>query len=85
MPPAGVGALPRAVAVVVFLAATVMVAAGVAAAAWLVGPVFLSLVLVIMVYPLFGRMLRAGWPRWLAVAVLVVAIYAVLLLSLIHI
>jgi predicted PurR-regulated permease PerM len=64
---------------VVFLAATVVVAAGVAAAAWLIGPVFLSLVLVIMVYPLFGRMVRAGWPRWLAVALLVVAIYAVLL------
>jgi AI-2 transport protein TqsA len=71
--------MPRAVAVVVFLAATVVASAGVAAAAWLVGPVFLSLVLVIMVYPLFGRMTRAGWPRWLAVAVLVVAIYAVLL------
>ncbi|WP_234997618.1 AI-2E family transporter [Pseudonocardia thermophila] len=73
------GAIPRAVAVVGFLAAAVVVAAGIAAAAWLVTPVFLGLVIVVMVYPLHARMLRAGWPGWLAVTVLVIAVYAVVL------
>jgi AI-2 transport protein TqsA len=72
-------ALPRATTVLLTLAAAVVVAAGAAAAAWLVGPVLLALVLVIMVHPLHERLVRAGAPRWLAVAALVVGVYAVLL------
>ncbi|GEL22393.1 AI-2E family transporter [Pseudonocardia sulfidoxydans NBRC 16205] len=70
--------LPRATAVLLTLAALVVVAAGAAAASWLVAPVFLALVLVIMVHPLHGALVRRGAPRWLATAVLVLAIYAVL-------
>lgn len=71
--------LPRATSVLLTLAAAVVIAAGTAAASWLIGPVFLALILVIMVHPLHGRLLRAGAPRGLAVALLVVAIYLVLL------
>ncbi|GAA1881417.1 AI-2E family transporter [Pseudonocardia ailaonensis] len=76
--PSGPG-LPRATAVLLTLASVVVVAAGAAAAAWLVGPVFLALVLVIMVHPLHGSLVRAGAPRWLATGLLVLAIYGVLL------
>ncbi|GAA1881032.1 AI-2E family transporter [Pseudonocardia ailaonensis] len=78
-PPHATGGMPRAATVLLTLAAVVIIAAGAAAASWLVGPVFLSLVLVIMVHPLHGRLVRAGAPRWLATTLLVIAIYAVLL------
>ncbi|WP_243769747.1 AI-2E family transporter [Amycolatopsis acidicola] len=73
--PAG---LPRAVVVVGFLAGLVIVAAGISAVAWLVAPVFLALVLVITMYPVHGRLIARGVPRWLAVVLLLLAIYAVL-------
>ncbi|MDN5918399.1 MAG: AI-2E family transporter [Pseudonocardia sp.] len=73
------GALPRPVVVLVGFAAAVLAAAGVYAAAWLVGPVFLALVVVIMVHPVHGRMRRAGLPGWLATAALVLAVYGVLI------
>ncbi|GAY09759.1 AI-2E family transporter [Pseudonocardia sp. N23] len=69
---------PRATAVLLTVAAAVVVAAGAAAAAWLVAPVFLALVLVIMVHPLHGSLVRRGAPRWLATGALVLAIYGVL-------
>ncbi|WP_308191026.1 AI-2E family transporter [Pseudonocardia terrae] len=43
------------------LAALVVAAAGVKAAAWLIGPVFLALVVATMVSPLQRRLRRLGW------------------------
>jgi AI-2 transport protein TqsA len=72
-------ALPRGLIVLLGLAAAVVTAAGVRAMAWLVGPVFLALVLVIAVAPARDRLTRRGLPGWLSTLVLVLAVYAVLL------
>ncbi|GAA1313934.1 AI-2E family transporter [Pseudonocardia xinjiangensis] len=72
-------ALPRGLIVLLGLAAAVVTAAGVRAMAWLVGPVFLALVLVIAVAPVRDRLTRRGLPGWLSTLVLVLAVYAVLL------
>ncbi len=70
--------LPRALVVLLAMAAAVVVAAGIQAAAWLVGPVFLALVIVLTVHPIHERMRRAGLPPWVATTVLVLVVYAVL-------
>jgi AI-2 transport protein TqsA len=78
----GVGrrpALPRAVVVLHALAAAVVVAAGIKTSAWLLGPVFLALVIVITVHPLHARLRRLGLPPWAATIVLVLAVYGVLI------
>ncbi|AIJ23370.1 AI-2E family transporter [Amycolatopsis methanolica] len=72
--------LPRALVVLLGAAAVVVVVAGVRAAAWLVGPVFTALVIVIAVSPVQDRLRRRGWPAWLTTAVLVVLVYGVLAL-----
>ncbi|MEU5262274.1 AI-2E family transporter [Amycolatopsis sp. NPDC021455] len=70
---------PRALVVLLGAAAAVVVLAGVRAVAWFAGPVFLALVVVITLDPLRKWLRDKGMPRWLTVAVLVVAVYAVLL------
>jgi AI-2 transport protein TqsA len=78
----GVGrgpALPRAVVVLIALAAAVVVAAGIKTGAWLLGPVFLALVIVITVHPVQERLRRLGLPSWAATTVLVLAVYGVLI------
>ncbi|MFD5094878.1 AI-2E family transporter [Amycolatopsis thailandensis] len=72
--------LPRALVVLLGSAATVIVLAGLYAVAWLVGPVFLALVIVITLDPVRTWLRGKGLPRWLTVAVLVVTVYAALLL-----
>ncbi|MFC3453278.1 AI-2E family transporter [Amycolatopsis speibonae] len=72
-------ALPRALVVLLGAAAAVIVLAGVNAVAWLVGPVFLALVIVITLDPVRTWLLGKGLPRWLTVAVLVVTVYTALL------
>lgn len=71
-------ALPRAVVVLLALAAAVVVAAGIKAGAWLLGPVFLALVIVITVHPVHERLRHLGLPSWAATTVLVLAVYGVL-------
>ena len=81
-PPGDVGrgpALPRAVVVLLALAAAVVVAAGIKAGAWLLGPVFLALVIVITVHPVHDRLRRLGLPSWAATTVLILAVYGVLI------
>ncbi|EME52998.1 AI-2E family transporter [Amycolatopsis decaplanina] len=81
-PPAlpGTGAsLPRALVVLLGSAAAIIVLAGLKAVAWLAGPVFLALVIVITLDPVRAWLRGKGFPRWLTVAVLVVTVYAVLL------
>ncbi|GAA2555163.1 AI-2E family transporter [Pseudonocardia hydrocarbonoxydans] len=72
-------ALPRAFVVLVGAAAAVVLAAGVQATAWLIGPAFLAFVIVIVVSPVEGRLRGLGVPRWLSVAALVLLVYAVVL------
>ncbi|WP_214407093.1 AI-2E family transporter [Pseudonocardia lacus] len=75
--PAATGAAkpPRALLVLGGAAAAVIVAAGLQAAAWLVGPVFLALVVVITVHPVRRRMRALGLPGWVATTVLVLIVF----------
>lgn len=81
--PAGVGVaaggLPRGLIVLLGGASAVIVAAGLQALAWLVGPVFLALVIVIVVHPVQGRLRRLGLPSWATVLTLIVLVYGLLL------
>lgn len=47
-------ALPRALVILIGAAATVVVVAGIQAAAWLIGPAFMALIVVIAVAPVQG-------------------------------
>ena len=70
-------ALPRGVVVLLGMAAAVVTAAGLQSIAWLVGPAFLALVIVIAVAPVQRWFQRKGWPQWAITIVLVLAVYAV--------
>ncbi|GAY10035.1 hypothetical protein TOK_4391 [Pseudonocardia sp. N23] len=59
-------------------AAVVVVIAGVHAVAWLIGPAFMALVVVIAVSPVQGWLIRRGWPAWATSLVVVVLVYAIL-------
>jgi AI-2 transport protein TqsA len=74
LPPAGA---PRAVVVLVGLAAAVVVVAGMKAAASLVGPVMLALVLTIAVHPL-RRVLDRRMPSWLSTVICLVVVIVVI-------
>ncbi|KFZ77391.1 hypothetical protein ED92_36590 [Amycolatopsis sp. MJM2582] len=78
-PPATGTPFPRALVVLLGSAAAVVVLAGLNAVAWLAGPVFLALVIVITLDPVRTWLRGKGFPRWLTVAVLVVTVYAALL------
>jgi AI-2 transport protein TqsA len=71
--------LPRALIALRATAAAVIVGAGIQATAWLVGPVFLALVIVITVHPVHALLQRVGLPSWAATTVLVLVVYGVLL------
>jgi AI-2 transport protein TqsA len=71
--------LPRAFVILLCAAAAVVVFAGVQAAAWLVAPTFLALMIVIAVAPVASGLRRHGWPGWLTTLVLVVCVFGVLL------
>jgi predicted PurR-regulated permease PerM len=73
------GGLPRWLIVLIGFAAATVAIAGLRAVGWLVGPVFLALVVVIALSPVQTRLRRAGVPRWLATAVLLVLVWTVLL------
>jgi len=71
--------LPRALAVLVGGAAAVIVVAEIQGAAWLIGPAFMALIIVIAVTPVQGWMRRRGWPPWASALVVIVLVYAILL------
>jgi predicted PurR-regulated permease PerM len=73
--------LPRAVVMLVGTASAFIVLAGVYVTAWLVGPVFLALIIVIAISPVQSWLRRHGWPGWLTTLVLVVLVVGLLLLS----
>jgi predicted PurR-regulated permease PerM len=71
--------LPRGLIVLLALAAMVVVVAGLRAFAEILGPVFLALMLTVAVHPLIPRLRRAGAPTWLAVAVTLLTVFAIVL------
>ncbi|HEX3592534.1 MAG TPA: AI-2E family transporter, partial [Pseudonocardiaceae bacterium] len=71
--------VPRALVILIGAASMVVILAGVRQVAWLIGPVFLALVIVITANPVQMWLRRHGWPRWLAAAALMVVVYVVLL------
>lgn len=71
--------LPRAFVILLCAAAGVVVFAGVQAAAWLLAPTFLALVLVIAMAPVQSFLLKHGWPGWLTTLVLVICVFGGLL------
>ena len=54
-----------------------MVFVGVRAMAWLIGPVFLALIIVIAVAPVQSWLRSKGWPGWASTLVVVLAVYAI--------
>jgi predicted PurR-regulated permease PerM len=73
-------ALPRAFVMLVGCAAGFLVLAGIYFTAWLVGPLFLALIIVIAISPVQSALRRRGWPGWLTTLVLVVLVVGLLLL-----
>ena len=56
----------------------VVVLAGAQATAWLLGPAFMALIIVIAVSPVQGWLRRHGWPGWATSLVVVILVYAIL-------
>jgi AI-2 transport protein TqsA len=73
-------AFPRAVVMLVGWASGFLILAGVYFTAWLVGPAFLALIIVIAISPVQSWLRRRGWPGWLTTLVLVVLVVGLLLL-----
>ena len=73
------GALPRALVILIGVAAAVVVFAGIRATAWLIGPAFMALIVVIAVAPVHGWLRRHGWPGWATTLVLILLVYGILL------
>jgi AI-2 transport protein TqsA len=71
--------MPRALVVLIGAAATVIVLAGVQAVAWLIGPVFMALIVVIAVAPVQGWLRRHSWPAWATTVVVILLVYAILI------
>ena len=70
--------LPRSLIILLGAGAAVLVLAGVRAVAWLIGPAFLALILVIALSPVQTWLRRRGWPSWLTTVVLVLSVTGVL-------
>src|SRR4051794_19752910 len=70
--------LPRALVMLLGAGAAVLVLAGVRATAWLIGPAFLALIIVIALSPVQNWLRRHNWPAWLTTLVLVLLVVGVL-------
>jgi AI-2 transport protein TqsA len=73
------GVVPRGVVALVGTAAVVLAVAGMQQIAWLLGPVFLAMMLVIAVSPLQSALLRRGVPSWVSTIAILLVLYTVLL------
>ena len=71
--------MPRALIILVGAASAVVVIAGVQATAWLIGPAFMALIVVIAVAPVHSWLSRHGWPGWATTLVLILLVYGILL------
>ncbi|MFT6393397.1 MAG: putative PurR-regulated permease PerM, partial [Ilumatobacter sp.] len=74
--------LPRGLIVLLTLASSFVFVAGLKAFSGTVGPAFLALVVIVVLFPIQGALTRRGAPGWLAMAVLVVASFGVIVLTL---
>jgi AI-2 transport protein TqsA len=70
--------LPRALVMLLGAGAAVLVLAGVRSVAWLIGPGFLALMIVIALSPVQTWLRRHRWPHWLTTLVLVLLVVGVL-------
>src|SRR6185436_2744598 len=77
--PPPIGGLPRGLTLLLGIAAAVIAVAGMRATAWLIGPLFLALMIVIAAHPVQRWARRKGWPTWAATLALIVVVYADLL------
>jgi len=75
--------LPRSVVVLLGGVGVVVVSAGLKAAAGIVAPAMLALVLTLAVLPVRGWARRHGWPSWLATMFALVTSYAIVLVLLV--
>ena len=73
------GGFPRGLTLLLGIAAAVIAVAGMRATAWLIGPLFLALMIVIAAHPVQRWARRRGWPVWAATVALIVVVYAGLL------
>jgi predicted PurR-regulated permease PerM len=73
------GGFPRGLTLLLGIAAAVIAVAGMRATAWLIGPLFLALMIVIAAHPVQGWLRRKGWPAWAGTIALIVVVYAGLL------
>jgi predicted PurR-regulated permease PerM len=64
--------------VLVAIAAGLVAVLGVQQLSWLIAPVFLALVIVVLVHPVYGALRRRGVPVPLTMAALLIAIYGVI-------
>ena len=71
--------LPRALSLLLGGAAAMVIIAGLRELAFLIGPVFLALVIVLLVHPLHDRVLRRRVPKAVALLLLLLAIYGVII------
>jgi predicted PurR-regulated permease PerM len=72
-------ALPRALVVLLGLAAFAIVLAGLRSVSGIAGPTLLAVVLVITLYPVRTLLVRRGMPAWAASLLLLLGVYLVLL------
>jgi predicted PurR-regulated permease PerM len=77
-PPAPTPALSPSLRVLVVLATTVVVLAGVYFARSLIGPLALAVVLVVICEPVRRPLERRGWPRWTGTTAVIAVAYLVL-------
>lgn len=70
--------LPRTVLILLGLAASTVVIAGLRSIADLLGPVFLALVLTIAAMPLRMALVRRGLPRWAGTILAIVTVYGLI-------
>jgi AI-2 transport protein TqsA len=73
------GGFPRGLTLLLGIAAAVIAVAGMRATAWLIGPLFLALMIVIAAHPVQRWARRRGWPTWAATLALIVVVYVGLL------
>jgi predicted PurR-regulated permease PerM len=71
--------MPRGLVLLLGAGASVITVAGIRAAAWLVAPTLLALVIVIVVSPVIKWLRGRGVPAWAATLVLVLLVYGVLI------
>ncbi|MEL4317715.1 AI-2E family transporter [Leifsonia sp. YIM 134122] len=74
--PVGLGLATR---VLITLAAAAITIAGMANAKEIIGPIVLSIVLVIIAHPVRAILERRGWQRWAATTAVIVVVYLILL------